>query len=247
MNNGITYFNFGNKCISRLLVSIYSLRKYYSGDVTILSWGDESHILCEPISKNFGVKLIKINPTVAKCEKPHFLVKTLFYKYSPYINTLCIDSDTRIVGKIDELFDHINSNMFLVTALHGYRTTNKIMGSRMRNWSPKYDNLIKQAYQYKQAINCGIHGFNKQSTLLDEWYDVAVHGKDAITADETACQLLITKHKHKLMGSQFNYPYKYKPNVDDIRIIHYWGGKHKYDSVWADTYNKIKTLLNDNS
>lgn len=238
MNNGIIYYNVNTSYAVRLLVSLYSLRKYYKGKVSILSWGSESHNICAPIAAATNADLIRINPVIAASKTPQFLVKTKLPQYSPYINTLYLDADTLVVNKIDELFDLINRWQFVVTSIDGWSTTDKRIIKRLDEWSNTFPILVKQAYLYKNVINCGVFGFNKSSPILNEWYNTAVRGKDFFVPDEVACQLLITKYKHKLLNNQYNCMFKYCNNKNP-KIIHYHARKHVEDRRWLYTYNEV--------
>ena len=236
--NGIIYYNTGVSYAARLLVSLYSLRKHYAGKISILSWGDKSHTMCAPIATAMNADLIKINPLIAHSNTPQFLAKTKLPQYSPYVNTLYIDADTLIVNRIDELFDIINKWQFVVTSIDGWNTTGKRMHERLNDWSNLFPILVKQAFQYKGVINCGVFGFNKNSPILREWYDTAVKGKDLYVPDEVACQLLITKYRHKLLSDQYNCMFKYCSNKS-AKIIHYHARKHTGDNRWLSTYHEV--------
>lgn len=239
MNNGIIYYNTGTRYAVRLLVSLYSLRKYYKGRVSILSWGIESHNICAPIAIAMNAELIKINPLMEVSKWPYFLVKTKLSQYSPYANTLYLDADTLVLNKIDELFDIINEWQFVVTKVNNeWNTTDARMYPRLNAWQNLFPELVKRAYEYDGTINCGVFGFNKKSPLLTEWYDVAVKGKNLFVPDEVACQLLITKHKHKLLDNQYNCMYKYCRNKT-AKIVHHHARKHVKDKRWIRVYNEV--------
>ena len=55
MSNGIMHYNRGFRCIPRLIVCIQSLRKYYSGNITLVQDGEHDADLIKDLQKTFGI------------------------------------------------------------------------------------------------------------------------------------------------------------------------------------------------
>jgi len=90
MRNGIVYIAFGNKCMRELEYSVKTLRKTHP-NLKITLFSDKI-----PDNDQFDfVKLISADSV---------RVKQKFLLDSPYDNTLYLDTDTAILGPIEETF-----------------------------------------------------------------------------------------------------------------------------------------------
>jgi hypothetical protein len=106
---GVMFFNFGNKCVARLLTAIYTLKKVYSGPITIaLARNDETNIELEKFFNKFkGDKFNilwfdfenKVKRNLKSVLKPHL------FSISPYDTTLLFDGDLIFTKSIDELWE----------------------------------------------------------------------------------------------------------------------------------------------
>lgn len=242
-SNGVIYYNIGTPCLVRLLVSIYSLRKFYKGPISILSWGQESHKICKLIASATNSDVIEINPKMAPSKYPHYMAKTKLHEFSPYINTLYLDSDTLIVGNINNLFDLISQHQMLVTYIEGWPTNRGKMSKRIKSWAPFHPKLIGPALEYGKAINCGVFGFNRKAIILRKWYKLAITNPDYLMPDELSLQLLLPHYQHIAVDNSYNFITK-RGNVNDsrIKILHYQSRKHckpSADNKWLITYLEV--------
>jgi len=221
--NGIIFYNIGFKMLVRLSVSLYTLRRNYSGDVTVIC-DEDSFNKCKKITDLFDVNILKVKNDLTGKNIP-FLNKCLLHKFSPYDNTIFLDCDTLILKNFDELFDYFKNYEFFTTKFSSW-TINKIISKRIKAWTPYFPNLIKPALNFGFAINTGVFGFRKDSKLMNDWFSYAVKGKDLFIPDETSCQLILHKYNHKLVSHNYNTSCKFDKITDDTRIIHFHGRKH---------------------
>ena len=242
MTAGVIYYSVGPGCTVRLLVSIYSLRRHYSGPITIISEGSESDAICSQIAKAMNVD-IKYATFDTNGPRNHpLLAKTKINQATPYDYSVFIDADTLVVGKIDELF---NDSQFTITRMCDWSTRGPKVSRRIRNWSDVCPDLIEPALNYGKAINTGVYAFKKDASIFSDWYDLTLKNVDTFIPDEISCQLLITKHEHLLLDCRFNWSCKYGPESSDVRIIHYHGRKHCRPGLpfnatkWIETYNEV--------
>lgn len=246
MTSGVVYYNVGRSCAVRLLVSAHSLVKHYTGNITILSDGNESHSYCKQIASalNINYKEVLLDMDRDQHNYP-YLVKTRINEIAPYDYNVFIDADTLIVGSISELF---NSSPFTITRMCEWSTQKRTIANRISSWSHLKPELVDKAIKYGKAINTGVYSFDRNASIFNEWYDLTLANKQSFIPDEVACQLLITVHEHKLLDCRFNYSCKYGPNIDDIRIIHFHGRKHcrpglPYNGIkWVTAYNEVVKL-----
>lgn len=227
MTRGVVYYNRGTGAAVRLLVSLASLREHYAGPVTILSDGEESHALCQRIAAAVHAEIKPWTPEIAPGRSTTYLAKTLYHTASPYELTACLDSDTLVVGVIDELFDLAAAAGFAVAQLGHWRSNGAAIGKRIRAWTPWLPELIEPALAFGPAINCGVVAFHRETPLLREWFRCAFLGRETFIPDEVCCQILLHRHPHLILDPRWNRSCKHDdPNLPETRIIHYHGRKH---------------------
>lgn len=242
MSAGVIYYNVGQACLVRLLVSIYSLKQHYNGPITIISEGVESDTICTKIATATGVDLQHSTFNTDGNKNHPFLAKTKINEVAPYDHNVFIDSDTVILGKIDELF---NDSPFTITRMAEWSTNGNKISGRIRNWSKICPDFIQPALDYGKAINTGIFAFKKDASIFKEWYDLTLKNRNTFIPDEVSCQILLPRHQHIVLDCRFNYSCKHGPNIDDIRIIHYHGKKHcriglPYNAdKWMKVYSEV--------
>jgi hypothetical protein len=241
--NGVIYYNTGTVCLVRLLVSICSLRKFYAGPISILSWGDASHEICDRIATATDSKVIRVDFDMVSCKYPKYMAKTKLQEFTPYDNTLYLDSDTLVVGPVDELFNLIDQHHMLVTSIKRWTTRDVRISKRINTWAYLYPDLIEPALNFGHVINCGVYGFRRDASILNEWYKTAAAKDDSINPDEVSLQLLLPHHKHIVVDNRFNFITKRGDvNDPDIRILHYQARKHCHispNNKWLVAYNEV--------
>ena len=97
MSEGIIYYNKGKKMLVRLAVSLNSLRRLYDGPCTILSEGEDSHVTCADLAREFNVDLKKVTYKTKRAKNDTYINATLSHKKTPYDTTVWLDSDTLII------------------------------------------------------------------------------------------------------------------------------------------------------
>lgn len=226
-SRGVIYYNHGTGAAVRLLVSLASLRQHYTGPVMILSDGEDSHVLCRKIAAEFDAEMQEWTPDIPPGRHTTYLAKTLYHTASPYEVTVCLDNDTLIVGRIDELFDFAATSGFAVAQLARWRSDGSTIGRRVRGWSEWLPDWIEPALRFGPAINCGVIAFHKDASLLREWCRCALPGRETFIPDEVCCQILLHRHPHTILHGRWNRSCKHDdPALADTRIIHYHGRKH---------------------
>jgi lipopolysaccharide biosynthesis glycosyltransferase len=249
--NGVIYYITGDQYLTRLAVSLHSLRKVYSGHITIMLWRCKKQTIdfCNVIGSAFKASIKNIDPPLAVCKQDYFLVKSKLPLFSDYENTIYLDADTLVRKNIDELFDLANKNDFVVSNIEEWTKTKRTL-ERLMLWKCLYPKHVKSIQLNYIGINCGVFAFNRRSTLIKNWYNFAVKGKDLFVPDEDACALMLCDNKHILVSEKYNCMWKYrKPkSYEDFSIIHYHGNRHTRSHYWKDEYSqtlsKIKYLVN---
>lgn len=250
-SRGVIYYNIGNGALVRLLVSIHSLRQFYSGPITILSEGEDSHLICKSIAEVYRADLIEWNCGISVGANRTYLAKTRYVHGSPYEITLALDSDTLVMGEVAEIFDLARDHEFCVAKFSNWRTESGAIKRRILQWHEIYPEQMAGALEFGPAINCGVVAFKKNSSFYNNWEALALPGRDLFIPDEVSCQIHISRYPHKIIDRIWNCSCKYDhPRDSDIRIIHYHGRKHYrpglpyHGDLW---FSIFENLLEDNA
>lgn len=245
-STGVIYYNTGTSCAVRLLVSLFSLRQHYAGPVTILSEGDDSHDLCRRIGDALGAAVLTWDCGVPPGTNRAYLAKTRYHLGTPFDTTLALDSDTLVVGAVDEIFDWARKDSFCVAQLGNWQTSGPVISQRLREWSAVAPSAVESALAFGPAINCGVVVFTRDASLCREWPEMAVLGREFFIPDEVCCQLLLPRHPHRILDGRWNRSCKHDdPDLPDTRIIHYHGRKHCrkglpfHGAKWVAVFQKV--------
>lgn len=251
--NGIIYYNRGTKCLARLLVSIYSLREHYSGPISIISQvtEDQAPYLCKKIANCFdGVDVIETDSGVGAGKNRAYIEACLCHTVSPYENTIWLDADTLVVQEFaDYIFEKVEEYEFAIAQFADWKTNGKV-ARRIRSWKGIHpDQWLEDALDFGIAINCGVFAFNKDSSLMNDWFELTLPGRKNFIADESCCQLILPQYPHFLLPSCYNCSCKYdNPYSNETRVIHYHGQKHcrirgndiLYNGeLWLEKYHEV--------
>jgi len=241
MNNGIIYLNAGTKMLPRLLVSIFSLRKYYTDKISIIQIGDIGLDILDLIQEKLACEIIYI-PQELRIKHSYWFEKARLHHYTKYDNNLFLDSDTLILNPITELFDMIKEHEFIVPQFAHWTTANKKIQKRLSHWKDFEPQLFDKAISSRMpSINVGVYGFIKTSELMANWFDLTIKNVRASLPEESTCHLLLNKYPSKIIDSIYNYSCKHdKKHIKTAKIIHYHGRKHcRKDQNNNYIYNSI--------
>ena len=234
---GVIYFNINKKCLVRLLVSIYSLRRFYDGPVALLNaGGDEgiAAIIANALNVYFDTMEVK------KLRKhTAYNAKSSVWRCTPFDRTVFIDADTVVSGPINELF--LGDAELILTAFGEWRSNGRPYKKRCLQWSDiscdrlnvqETVNLVINHPYY--AINTGVFRFDcepgEQPKFLVDWESLTNSGagKCAFT-DEVAMQLLYVAGipEVQVVSDMWNAsPIYTQHDHSDVRIWHMHGSKH---------------------
>jgi len=248
---GVIYYNVGKGALVRLAVSLATCVNHYPKDkITILA-DYEGYNECKKIAKHFGVNLKIIE--LEKLDKKEVLLnKCLAHTYTPYDNTIFIDSDTIVLGSFDELHDEAEKHEFVTTQFSDWLTTRGVIKKRIKEWKPIFPDMIGEALKERPSVNVGVFAFRRDSEFMKVWFDYAKHGTHMFIPDEQCCHLLIPKFKNSIVSHDYNSSCKYDEITDSTKILHFHGRKHcrvdedgtyKFNSdKWYAEFDKIREL-----
>ena len=247
---GIVMFNCGTKCLVRAIVCLYSLRKHYDGKVTFFIEDATTPKEFDDVCNYFNVDVVKLpdDPTTGALIK-----KTKSLWNTPYDKTLWIDADVVVVGKIDEMFEHLKDNItFSIPNFCNWWSDGKGISRRVKRFEGLVpQNILDEALNHYPAINTGVFSYKKQTKFLKDWIDLAVktNGKRIFISDEIACQILMPQFKDEIYiaDPKFNVSVLYGNEIEDKRLIHYHGSKSVLSVPLCDIFKQIFKEMRDNN
>jgi len=255
---GVIMFNRGDKMLVRILVCLYTLRQHYQGAVTF--YVEEP---C-PCMDELIEALEYFKCTVVKLDSKHeyktLVRKNSLFQNPPYDKTLWIDSDTVIMGSIDEMFDYLDSENVDLCIPHfcGWWSDGRTISKRIERFRGiAEERHIQKSLEHFPAVNTGILSFRKSqkwSDFVDSWTNLAHTGSlDRIfIPDEVACQILYPSMdewglKYYIAPSKFNVSIKHDAHTEDKRILHAHGQKHCLDFPLCLIWKKVfKEMVDQN-
>jgi hypothetical protein len=226
MNRGIIYFNTGRKCLIRLIVSIYSLRKVYNGPLALLFTGEEQPEY-DSICKQFNMIKSRNKSVAEEGKNAVYLEKCLTHLNSPFDTTIWIDSDTIILkDPSEDLWTYAEQNEFAICQFSNWKSNGSKIRGRIESWQQIFPDKMEAAINFGPAINCGMISFRKDSKLMKDWYGFALQGRENFIPDEVTCQIILPQYPHIILDDRYNTSCKYSKIHNDTRIIHFHGRKH---------------------
>jgi hypothetical protein len=230
-DRSVLFFNFGNSCGLRLLISMYTLRKYYSGSALLLQQKNEENTdrLIE-MAKKIGieVELMDLEKICDRNFKSVLAPKVL--KISPYETSIQIDSDTSFRASPQQILDWCHDYGVLVSHFNNWISSGKTMAGRINSFADVLSaEDLRQSLSRRPAVNCGVVGYRHgmADDFQKEWDDLTNKTAGRFIAEEIACQCVFWKYPHYLAPPPWNTSVRYG-NLEEAKIIHYHGSKHAY-------------------
>lgn len=250
MKLGIIYLLTGNQLAARLAVSIFSLRRFYDGPITIFTTRPESEWVGNLLAADdrLRVNCAKLNERPASGHASSYLTKPLAAAASPYDATVFLDADTLIVGDISELLHAAESQSLTVTAYCDWTTAHEVVAARIHPWAG-VNSILAQEIRLAElvatalalplpAINTGVFAVPRGHSVLPVWDALASAGVDLPLPDEIALQLLLPRYEHRLLGGHYNC-HPFATDIPDVRIYHFAGGAHLAHKLSTDLWMPV--------
>lgn len=256
MKSGIIYLLTGPTHAARLVVSLWSLRKYYDGPVTVFTTRPESHEIGSYCEQDSRLHVRHVRALEAKVRRNSaFLTKLDLLVSPPYETTVYLDADTLVAGKLDELTNVETDVQFHATRFANWVSSGKIMAKRISRWrtirQKRFDpqwlaDLVDDALKERPAVNGGVFAIRHGAEILTPWRDLAYAGWKTFICDEVALQLLLHRYPHRLLDCRYNCSPRHAGNLPDTRIWHFHGEKHLAAglarSIWLPEYEECMRL-----
>lgn len=244
MSRGAIFFNLGTKCLARLAVALYSLRRHNPASalpVTILNAGDDEGI-CDRFAADARLA-VEVRPIEIPRLRRHtaYAAKPSLWRHSPFVETVYLDSDTVIAAPLDPIFDALDASCGLVfTQFAKWTTHSKQIRGRLDRWEAiaadnpqtRIGRMLERCRQHPQpAVNTGVYAWDREMSgvrqFFEEWEAVTQAGRHTFIADEIAAQLMLAEWRTTVLSDRFNFSPIYSVGGDEKPIIyHQHGGKH---------------------
>ena len=233
MNDGVLLMNFGRKHLSHQLISLYSLRRFWSGPVAICCDADAAEPLQKVCDVDDGVRLILFEPyrRAELGDGAGYLNKTRLIELSPFARAVFFDADTIIVGKFPEIFpDDIEIRL---TQFSDWVTTGNKVSARIRRWNDVLpaEVSVQISIPYP-SINTGVLGLSKLSRRLSTAWQDATKKNVSFMCDELSMQLIFPAFPHVVLPDYFNASPIYSPGRPgfEAKRVRVWHG-HGFKSI----------------
>ena len=257
MNNGVIFYNINTKCLIRLCVAMYALRKHYQGHATLMYDGELPEFVRE-VARLQDIRTQLLPDELNKEDGNALVRKSMLWRYAPYDNNLFMDSDTLLNDNIDEIFPLIEKHGLIFTQFSDWETSGTKISKRIKSWEPAIGKQeMNKALAHGKAVNTGVFGFAKNKngsvdTFLKEWEILSRLGwRKKCTkriVDEIACQVLLHKYPHHMVDDRWNSSVRFASHGTP-KIFHYHGSKHVGEWEiclnWKMMYVEMRASLPD--
>lgn len=249
MSRGIVFFAYGQRHLARLVVSLNSLRKHYSGEVAILCNGSEE--ICGLIGRALGAGVFPI-PVEVRRRHTAYCTKPTLHRFSPFNTTLLVDADTTFAGNPQPLIEEACDSGLVVTQFSNWLTNaGKIVSGRILKWRgvksegiPVEELIDKSLAESFPAVNTGCIAWDRDlaAKFLVEWEQLTNDGWRCPFSDELSCQLLLRRHLHTMTSCAWNYSALYPHHISKPVIYHQHGAKctrPEWLPIWMPEFREV--------
>lgn len=232
----VYYLLTGASHAARLVVSLWSLRRFYAGPVTICTTLPESHLIGARCADDPQLRVEhRTLPHPDLRRNASYAAKAALPRSVPDPGGVYLDADTLVAGDPAPLFDALSDAPFVATRFADWRASGRRVRKRVEAWRPlaartadprEFDRLIDDAIRPRPAVNSGVFGWRRGAELLDPWENLTRLGHRRFICDEVALQILLHRHPHRLLDCRFNCSPTYAGDTRDVRVWHFHGGSH---------------------
>ena len=192
MTDIVAYYCGGRKPIIELLVSLYSLRKHYDGEVVVVLGETSLEYLPELLkSDDFTIKIVP-NSADDKVVRDHWATRWNGMALVDGDRVLHPDCDTVFTGSLDPLFDNIHDGQDYMTTFHSIND-----GRDFQEWEGHVEEYKKIDPNFNETkpfyIEFGLLGWKGNWKYCTETAEAARVAKD----DQTAMSYVLMKHGRK--------------------------------------------------
>lgn len=257
MRLGVVYLLTAMPLAARLVVSLYSLRKWYDGPVTVFTTRPQSHEIGRLMAEDsrLNIQTEQLKERRGQGPVSSYLTKIDAARSSPYEATVFLDADTLIVGSVAELLRSAEQAAVTATQFCETTTADESIAYRLRRWKRLRSGVARELGTERlidiqlatpfPAVNTGVFSVQRDTALFKEWDALARQGRHLPLPDELAFQILLLRHQHHILGGHFNC-HPCFANIPDVRIWHFVAATHLEYTVtqdaWLPMYRECQQL-----
>lgn len=265
---GVVYLLTRPDHAARLVVSLYSLRRWYDGPVAVFVTRENTGEIAEriaseprfeplhlcPLDERSVEDAAKLLPEGLAQANTNYLTKIWAMRESPFETTVFLDADTVVAGDLQPLIESAESFPLTVTNFAGWKTTDAFYQKHFEGWLAlagrsetrfdlrrRLDGLIKDG---RQVINTGVMAIQKNAEIFSEWESLAELGSECHIPDEMALQLLLGDYQHNLLGAEYNASPHFAPWIENASIWHMANATHLRDersrAIWLPLFEECR-------
>ena len=254
---GIVYLLTHMRLAARLVVSLYSLRRWYRGPVTLFTTRPESHEIGDWCAADPRLRIDhrRLREQGGHAYVSAYLTKATLPQAAPYPVNVFLDADTLVCGPLHELFAAAASTPLVVTGFCGETTTEDPVKTRLQRWqqiAPTLDPSFRVPQRVQEllnrpypVINTGVMSFGRGAPFASRWDQLAMIGRQMPLPDETSLQILLAEIPHVFLGHQYNcHPLAFSHEIG-AHIWHFAGRSHLSElccPIWLPAYQECVDL-----
>lgn len=248
-DRGIVYLDMGLRHQVVAAVSIFTLRRYWSGPITIFH--DE---VAAPIVQRIaadGKAEARLFDPVRYRRNSHYAAKPALPAMSPYQNTIQIDTDTIWRGPPDDLFAMLTPTLTIVTQFGCWVTTGPKMRGRIEVWRKADPERVERSLAKPwPALNTGTIAYGNEAVVAREaWARQIAKLPDVFMSDEIGFICLVPDYADRpdlllITDDRFNASPRFGKHKDDATVLHFHGcGKldrlPEYRRAWEPEFRQV--------
>lgn len=262
----VFYLMSGEAHLPYLAVSLWTLRHYYQGPITIYAWPESyriaQQIVADPRLFADGLRAEIYQPPY-RTKNAQFCQKQLIAQGVEAERVIYLDADTTIHGSLDPLFAALDQTGFVATQFGNWMSNEGLPRKRIERLkefggipSHLIDNVTLRAWP---SLNGGVWACLPGTEVLRTWYEWTRIAVQAFIADEAVLHVLQPKYCPRGMmavmeGGKWNCSARNKftpPSLkdEDIVIRHYHGDSNcrpmkcpEGFALWGKLYRQCRAL-----
>ena len=196
----ITYYCGGKKTILELLVSLYTLRKHYNGDIVVAIGETSLPYLDSLLDSNDFMTVIVPDTAKDKTAQDHWSARWKSMKMTNvHDKTMHFDCDNIVTDNFDDIWNLVYDDKEWITSLYHfpYWTSKKHKSKQIKTLLSEFRKIIpdfccdEEKFTYTEL---GLFGYNKGWPYFDE---VSKYCK-IVKNDQAALSFVLMSHESKI-------------------------------------------------
>lgn len=250
IDRGVIYLLCGTKHDVMGAVSIRSLRRFWSGPITIFS--DAASMAHAKLIGKAAEADVWAHTLVRYRRNSAYAGKPALPFLSPYKWTVQLDADTMILRLFKELWPR-NDREFVLTMFSSWVSTDRRITNRINQWKDvAVDELSRCLAAPYPALNTGVVAYGCECVeAREEWAEMTNRKPAVFMSDELAAQLCLPRWNDagntRVLNDAFNWsPLYHSRPLEEARIIHFHGRKTLHPAAFDIWWPEYRAAIDEN-